>query len=80
MKAFNPAPARFALPLWAVVAVAGLLAAALLALFVDTLNDHIRRSAEVRQAFSRPAPHRPAAAPIEFLAAADTATPTAQAR
>lgn len=79
MNAFNPAPARLALPLWAVVAVAGLVAAALLTLFVETLNDHIRRSAEIRQAYSRPAP-RLAAAPVELLAAADTSAAATQER
>ncbi len=50
MNAFPPSLTRFTPPLWAIVGVAALMAAGLLSAFVDTLQDHIRHSAELRRA------------------------------
>jgi len=48
MKALIPTLARFAPPLWLVLALAAALAAALLAAFVDLLQQNVRHGEELR--------------------------------
>lgn len=50
MPALNGSPTRFSPPLWLTVGIAALIAAGLLGAFVDTLQDHLRHGAELRQA------------------------------
>jgi len=49
MKALTESLALFAPPLWLAAAFAALLGAALLAAFVDTLQQNVRRGEEMRQ-------------------------------
>lgn len=49
MKHLSEALAHFIPPLWLVLALAAVAAAALLAAFIDTLHEHVRHGEEMRQ-------------------------------
>lgn len=49
MKALIPSLARFVPPIWLTLALAAAVGAALLAAFVDTLQQNVRQGEELRQ-------------------------------
>ena len=68
MKAWTDKLASFALPMWLVATLALFAAAALLSVFVDTLQAHVRHADELRLARQHPVAQPPA-----FLTAANAA-------